>query len=1796
MENKRSSALNPWKGLRAYQEGEVLYGRDEEIQSLSQYIVNNTQTVLYGRSGIGKSSILNAGVFPVVRAEGLYPVPIRLEHTARFDYVDQIAAAMTAAGLTSREIVPVVDKERESLWEFMHRQSFKAGESEVQPLLVFDQFEEIFTLQRNEKNKLEFFEQLGDLLNEVRPQYLSSPDTSTEVVPSDKPLDELDLDSLFQGGEAASDYLEHPAYHMVFALREDFLSYLERYTSFIPVMKHNRFSLQPINEEQAADIIMKPRPGLVDEEVAAQIIRKVTGRSDFTLDGIPELEVDSAVLSLYLSRLFEKKSPDADVISGELVDQFGDDIIKEFYRDSIAGLEPSTVELLEEVLLTQEGRRNNVSRADLLARGIPEPVLVDLVDNRKLLRQFSYGDDIRVELIHDILCPMVQHHIQDRELEAMKEDRKKQEALRHLENRKRNQQRARNDLDVLTIRGRSLVDNRKDFGSFVSLFDRSPVSIDAAVRVLTRGYSLLGFTHRYQHHESLDVSGLGGIIGARDGSLFSTSIEFLDDEQAVLVTKDGIGKLRLRYEGDRIREVMFNDDPFYKNGYCGIRLDYDSEGREVRRTYVDEHGNATWTMDGYAGVVREYDKEGNICRVSYLGVDGKPCAHVDGNYGFRSDYDEDGQEIRRVFVDALDAPTKVISGIAGHVFKYDGEGRLSEETNVGLDLSPEADCEGYESVRFEYDAQSRLSKETYQDFAGNPVCMTDNYSITHYVYGKTEAGDSFVGELFADAKDVPVFNKGGHAGRRMVYDNLFRILEISSMDEEGLFERSTSVKWSEDGVPSQLSIDRKVYWLRFDRTNRFVLQWGWLNEQGNKDETSRGGFGYEMERDERTGLPTAEINIDRYNQAIPDDENVFRKQFVRVSDTGEVLEERYEGIHGNPVPVSNGSYGCLKDYDQKKNLVRETYLGVDGKPASLSDCQVVYVEYRYDDEDRLVAEHYYDAEGNRTPDEMGVFGYLFEYHEHTRKVTSVDEQDRPMANTHGVSSAEYEFDDKQRTTKAFRRTLSGALFRLPEGYCIEEILYDDAARSKTIRYLDENGNLVDTEKGYAFERREYDGQGREVKVMHYAKDGAPAPDEDGECGHAVEHGDDGRSFLRISLGEKEQPLCMEKRFFDELGRDVECYTLDENGNPVSDETGYGERTIYSEEGNRFIYVNLDAEGNPMPCLSDTYTAIEKTKDELGRTVFQRYLDGQMQPVKDSTGVFGARFQYGEDGFKEICFLDEQGNPMENNQGHAYNLERRDEIGRLLFDQYFDVDHQPVLNENGVYCVKYVYGDDNRKILFLDQDEQPMLNSEKIAAIYREYDEYGRQILEIWLGLDDEPAAEEDGLCGWRKVFHEDGSVGRINLDRNLKPAPDEDGVFIRHNEYEEGVCVKETCLGPEGDPILCRDGWVSRRFLYDEEGKKIGEMFLDERDRPVADRYGNYGWKFVPSGSPTVRIMAYLGRDAKPHADEDGTYYVKKVYDEAGRLIARFDLDRHMVPIQHSSGIFGEGYEYLEDGSKLIFGLDEDGNRMLDNDGWAGQKKYEDDRGRVVRVEWFDSDNQPIANNDGDFGRETVYLDEENAKILFGLDEHGRRHYDKHGISGVKTRYLDGPGHYMKLYVDPEGKTMQDDEGFSAMEIWEDEQGRRLKFLRRGPDGSLWYDDEGFCGCIYRYVEGKDRVIKRYANLGKDGEPVVGGTGVMFYERWSDELDRLTRQLWFDADMNPVADEKGDYGERYGYVGDNEKPIQIVSLGADGTPHENRHGYATEIRVVDATGIVQSLYLDVDGNLVQNKPTKRWLS
>ncbi len=353
-----------------------------------------------------------------------------------------------------------------------------------------------------------------DLLNDIMPTELHQSTVShsgqkelidSDAADSDHLFDDIDLD--FKSN--LPKYVNDNEIHFVFTIREDFLSEFEYYSASIPSLKQNRYGLRPINEEQASQIILRPKPGLIDLSVAKLIIEHVTGRTDFILDGIPEIEVDAAVLSIFLNRLYAKKDKADNNISSDLVNAYSGNIIKDFYLESIASnstngelISESSIITLEDHLLTREGRRNNVSRNDLISLGVSNNELDLLIDKRKLLRQFSHGNDLRIEYIHDILCPIVKERKNQRELFIIQErERKEKEAenLRLLKEEEakrkmaeeqafkdrlrleteRENIRKRNNLEynlnkiatsnnVLSHQGRQLIDNALDFGEYKS--------------------------------------------------------------------------------------------------------------------------------------------------------------------------------------------------------------------------------------------------------------------------------------------------------------------------------------------------------------------------------------------------------------------------------------------------------------------------------------------------------------------------------------------------------------------------------------------------------------------------------------------------------------------------------------------------------------------------------------------------------------------------------------------------------------------------------------------------------------------------------------------------------------------------------------------------------------------------------------------------------------------------------------------------------------------------------------------------------------------------------------------------------------------------------------------------------------------------------------------------------------------------------------------------------------------------------------------------------------------------------
>ncbi len=56
---------------------ELFFGRKEECKKLFYYILSENLTVLYSKSGYGKTSLLQAGVFKLLRENNYYPVYVR---------------------------------------------------------------------------------------------------------------------------------------------------------------------------------------------------------------------------------------------------------------------------------------------------------------------------------------------------------------------------------------------------------------------------------------------------------------------------------------------------------------------------------------------------------------------------------------------------------------------------------------------------------------------------------------------------------------------------------------------------------------------------------------------------------------------------------------------------------------------------------------------------------------------------------------------------------------------------------------------------------------------------------------------------------------------------------------------------------------------------------------------------------------------------------------------------------------------------------------------------------------------------------------------------------------------------------------------------------------------------------------------------------------------------------------------------------------------------------------------------------------------------------------------------------------------------------------------------------------------------------------------------------------------------------------------------------------------------------------------------------------------------------------
>jgi tetratricopeptide (TPR) repeat protein len=448
---------HPWLGLESYQAETRAYffGREPEVAALHLRLRSHPLLVLYGRSGLGKTSILNAGLLPRLVAEQQFPVLHRFDYNnERLGPTEQLRLLLFSAqedeetwsfgnaaarfdqwAKELREKLSFFDlPEDEASW-FWLRVHWRAEPPAITHL-VLDQFEEVFTRGAEHKGLVEEIrDRIVILLHGGVPPAISS-----LIAKEDTFLDYFDPDS-------------QPV-RVILSLRDDYVYALNRWRQHLPALGENNFELHPLRGFAAFEAIFKPGalrchyrgevsvankvetglPPIVSEETARRIVRFSSKKGEEI--SMEEIEAVPPILSLLCRELNERRftsaagnqqSPAEEIIFREN-DADIETVITAFYERCLAGRPEAVRIFIEEELVSYSGARLNQDEQSILkvfeegceipgaagerrARGFGDAGLArsglrDLV-NERLLSPLG-GETPSYELIHDLLAGVVE--------------------------------------------------------------------------------------------------------------------------------------------------------------------------------------------------------------------------------------------------------------------------------------------------------------------------------------------------------------------------------------------------------------------------------------------------------------------------------------------------------------------------------------------------------------------------------------------------------------------------------------------------------------------------------------------------------------------------------------------------------------------------------------------------------------------------------------------------------------------------------------------------------------------------------------------------------------------------------------------------------------------------------------------------------------------------------------------------------------------------------------------------------------------------------------------------------------------------------------------------------------------------------------------------------------------------------------------------------------------------------------------------------------------------------------------
>jgi hypothetical protein len=372
--------------------------------------------LLYGESGAGKSSLVNAGLIPEMLTRRFIPERIRVSPVPGGELiVERLAADPHGNSFLPSNLMEDPPSERLVLSAEAFVDRLGKLPAETRPLLIFDQFEEFVTL----------FEEVprGDELRKARQ--------------AEERLLAM-LAALLREAPEGKAPLK-----LLFVFREDYLAKLQKVLVLYPKLTDQAVRLTPPRTEALPEIVRGPfehYPGKfrneLPEAVTTALIRELTERSVGELLNPSEVQV--ACRELW-------ESPDPAQV---LADRHVEGLLEDYMVDALRALPPDQQDAATSLLrhlVTASGARNVVSEDDLISNaqldvGAPEALLrqaLHALENearlvrRELRRNVAYYEIIS-EFLVKYIARLRAQRLEQRLAEQAERHRQEQESARRL--------------------------------------------------------------------------------------------------------------------------------------------------------------------------------------------------------------------------------------------------------------------------------------------------------------------------------------------------------------------------------------------------------------------------------------------------------------------------------------------------------------------------------------------------------------------------------------------------------------------------------------------------------------------------------------------------------------------------------------------------------------------------------------------------------------------------------------------------------------------------------------------------------------------------------------------------------------------------------------------------------------------------------------------------------------------------------------------------------------------------------------------------------------------------------------------------------------------------------------------------------------------------------------------------------------------------------------------------------------------------------------------------------------------